>query len=67
MSFQRDQTILARSRTSADIIANPDGVSIKRIAWAFGCAKKDTEEERALFVVLVKKIGFECFGLEPKL
>lgn len=30
--------------------------SIKRIAWAFGCAKKDSEEEARLYRLLKVKL-----------
>lgn len=33
-----------------------DAVSIKRLAWAFGCAKKDSEEESALYRMLITKV-----------
>ena len=39
-------------RQVAGILIDPDGASIKRIAWAFGCAKKDSDEETALYRVL---------------
>jgi len=35
------------------------GASIKRIAWAFGCAKKDSDEEAALYRLLLER----CDGL----
>lgn len=38
------------------ILADPSAVSLKRIAWAFGCAKKDSEEEEALYRVLVARV-----------
>lgn len=31
--------------------------SIKRIAWAFGCAKKDSDEERDLYRLLLERIA----------
>lgn len=33
-----------------------DAVSIKRIAWAFGCAKRDSEEESELYRMLLAKV-----------
>ncbi len=33
-----------------------DQWSPKRLAWAFGCAAKDSDEERRLFRALKKKI-----------
>ena len=44
------------SRQVADILINPDGASVKRIAWAFGCAKKDSDEECALYRVLRERM-----------
>ena len=34
------------------ILVDPATASTKRIAWAFGCAKKDSDEERQLFLIL---------------
>jgi hypothetical protein len=31
--------------------------SIKRIAWAFGCAKRDSEEEAKLYRLLLSKVA----------
>ena len=44
--------VKVRADTQASILENPDAVSTKRMAWAFGCAKKDSDEERALYKVL---------------
>lgn len=41
---------------SAGIITNPDSASLKRVAWAYGCAKKGSDEERQLLAVLVEKV-----------
>lgn len=48
----------AYSRHTATLLCQPniDEISIKRIAWAFGCAKKDSEEESALYSLLLDKI-----------
>ena len=40
----------------AAIFADPGSVSVKRLAWAFGCAKKDSDEEIALYKALVEKV-----------
>jgi len=50
-------TIAARTKQSASVLcADPKTVSIKRLAWAFGCAKRDSEEEQALYVALVERV-----------
>lgn len=38
------------------IVASTDKHSLKRIAWAYGTAKKGSEEEKALLAVLVSRI-----------
>lgn len=38
------------------ILQNPGGSSIKRIAWAYGCAKKGSQEEEMLLRVLLARI-----------
>jgi len=43
-------------RVSFEIITNPDKCSIKRAAWAYGCSKNGSEEERQLLDILVSKI-----------
>jgi hypothetical protein len=43
------------TRASTSILADPASASIKRIAWAFGCSKKDSEEERALYKLLLER------------
>jgi hypothetical protein len=40
---------------AATVFADPNGTSIKRVAWAFGCAKKDSDEEIALYRILLEK------------
>jgi hypothetical protein len=50
------------------IFADPDGASLKRIAWAFGCAKKGSDEEIALFRILrerFERLETERDALEP--
>ena len=48
----------AYSRHTASVLtADLDTVSVKRLAWAFGCAKRDSEEESALYRLLVEKIS----------
>lgn len=41
------------------VVANMRDVPIKRLAWAFGCAKKNSDEEAALYRLLVEKIQKE--------
>jgi hypothetical protein len=38
------------------LTADLDAISIKRLAWAFGCAKKGSDEEVALYRLLVEKM-----------
>ena len=49
--------------TNADekvlININPNTASIKRLAWAYGCAKKGSDEEKQLLAVLVARIQGE--------
>ncbi len=47
----------AITRQSASILtADIDTISVKRIAWAFGVAKKNSDEEVALYKLLVEKL-----------
>lgn len=43
------------SREVAD--ADPSTMTIKRLAWAFGCAAKDSELESKLYRALVEKVA----------
>ncbi len=43
------------SSTAFNILTNPDRASLKRVAWAYGCSKKGSDEERQLFDILVDK------------
>lgn len=47
--------ITTTHRQRATVLTNPDGVSLKRAAWAYGCAKKDSAEEAALLDILLAK------------
>lgn len=48
------------SKQTADIMSRPlSESSLKRIAWAFGCAKKGTDEETALRALLIEKARTE--------
>jgi hypothetical protein len=42
---------------AATVFADPNGASIKRVAWAFGCAKKDSDEEVKLYRILLEKVA----------
>jgi hypothetical protein len=42
--------------TAASILVNPDASSLKRIAWAYGCAKKGSDEERLLRAILIARV-----------
>jgi hypothetical protein len=39
------------------IFANPDGSSLKLVAWAYGCIRKGSEDEEKLLVLLKAKLG----------
>lgn len=39
------------------IFANPDGSSLKLVAWAYGCIRKGSEEEGQLLALLKTKLG----------
>lgn len=39
------------------IFANPDGSSLKLVAWAYGCIRKDSEDEAKLLALLKAKLG----------
>lgn len=58
-------SITTRNRTSASIIVDPSQASTKRIAWAFGCARKDSDEEMALYRILVERVAELRKGREP--
>jgi hypothetical protein len=42
--------------TAASIIEKPDVSSLKRLAWAYGCAKKESDEERILRDILIDRV-----------
>ena len=39
------------------IFANPDAASPKIVAWAYGCIRKDSEDEEKLLALLMLKLG----------
>jgi len=39
------------------IFANPDAASLKLVAWAYGCIRKDSEDEEKLLALLKSKLG----------
>lgn len=47
-------------RAVTQIIINAETSSLKRIAWAYGCSKKDSDEERQLHALLVEKVRSEA-------
>jgi len=47
------RTVLARV---AEDIAGDPGVTLKRLAWAYGCARKGSDEERKLRALLVQRV-----------
>ena len=48
--------MIAEDKRVMTLIANPDDASLKRIAWAFGCAKRDSEQERVLYRILLERV-----------
>jgi hypothetical protein len=46
--------------THRQIFSNPDAASTKLVAWAYGCIRKDSEEEAQLLDLLKKKLGAPC-------
>ena len=42
----------AIQRSIADVLANSDRCSLKRLAWAYGCAAKGSDLERQLEAAL---------------
>jgi hypothetical protein len=47
---------VVKTNTVASILSDPDMSSVKRIAWAYGCSKRDSYEERMLYEALVERI-----------
>jgi len=39
------------------IFANPDSSSLKLVAWAYGCIRKDSDDEEKLLALLKSKLG----------
>jgi len=56
MSRERDIPRAGATKQEFSIITNPDGASLKRVAWAYGCSKKDSAEECQLHDILVAKV-----------
>lgn len=42
-----------------NIFADPDGASLKRVAWAYGCIRAGSEEEARLLEILRAKLGLK--------
>lgn len=40
------------TKATFGVLVAPSSASLKRIAWAFGCAKKGSDEERQLEAIL---------------
>ncbi len=40
------------TKAAFNVLVAPASASLKRIAWAFGCAKKGSDEERQLEAIL---------------
>jgi hypothetical protein len=49
---RRAKSITVGTGAAFGVLTNPDGSSVKRIALAFGTAKKDSDEERELYLLL---------------
>lgn len=49
--------VASRAVTTATfgILADPGAASLKRIAWAFGCAAKGSDDERRLEEILLER------------
>lgn len=43
--------------TIASVLENPDGCSLKRLAWAYGCAPKGSNEEHQLEAILRRRVA----------
>lgn len=54
-----------RRKAIDGLLANHESASIKRIAWAFGCARKDSDQEHELYKVLVERIEKLRTSREP--
>lgn len=52
---RRRARALGPARLSAQLLSDPSA-SIKRLAWAFGCARPDSDEEIMLYRALVERI-----------
>lgn len=48
-----------RPGTIATLLADPGKCSLKRLAWAFGCSKHGSDEERQLRAALLERIKQE--------
>lgn len=46
--------------------AQLDDISLKRLAWAYGCAKKGSNEESALFARLLAKVEHMHGETDPR-
>jgi len=43
-----------------NIFTDPDTASLKRVAWAYGCSRKDSEDEKRLLELLRRKLGAQA-------
>jgi hypothetical protein len=55
-----DHTAVAR--VVVDAVIDPESVSLKRAAWAYGCAKKGSPEETRLLEVLLAAVKRHADG-----
>lgn len=46
---------MSLTRTLANVLVHPEQASLKRIAWAYGCAKKGSDEEAKLEKLLIER------------
>ena len=58
------RTVSVSHDTAASILEDPDRSSLKRLAWAYGCAKKGSEEERALGEILIARVMREAEAMQ---
>jgi hypothetical protein len=53
------ELLMTEHVTVARVLQNPTAASLKRIAWAYGCSKKGSDEERLLLAILLDRTARE--------
>jgi len=51
---------------TARAVVAADAASLKRLAWAYGCARKGSDEERQLEILLRDRIAAELQAGVPR-